>query len=261
MSKTLNLVGQLLAMSRTMLRQGRREEARSNLQRLANFRELPAHIAEATQAHLGQLALRRRSFSRARRHFTALLLYRPQSARYHYWMALALASGTKAQPESAAEHFRKSLECEPQQPRCLATYGLFCLRNEQTNEGLDLLRRAAELSPDDVGILTRVTRGLGKAGCWDEALGLARAARFRNPRDARFTTLWNDLLFRQLHGTQARRPSVALTDEGPVVLPFRRPAPNAASAALPYIRRDAASKLPAPHVLPRPSRRADWKHG
>jgi tetratricopeptide (TPR) repeat protein len=261
MSKTLNLVDRLLIMARSIHRMGRREDARRLLERLTNFRDLPPAVAEETQVRLGRIALRHRAFVRARRHLTAALVYRPDSARYHYGMALALAFGGKVQADRADEHFRRSLDCEPQQPRCLAAFGRFCLRQGRTEEGLDLLRRAAELSPDDAGVLARLIGGLTDADGWDEAVGLARAARFRNPRDIRFRNLWNDLSFRQLHGRQAAERNAPDADASPVLLPFRRPAPAAASSARPFFRHDAASTLPAPHVLPRKARRTDWKHG
>jgi tetratricopeptide (TPR) repeat protein len=261
MSKTLHLVDRLLAMARSNQRMGRLEHARRLLERLAAFHDLPPAAAEEVQARLGRLYLRRRAFARARRHLAAALVYRPGSARRHYALALALAYGATAKADRAEEHFRRSLECEPQQPGCLAAFGRFCLRQGRTEEGLDLLRRAAELSPDDAGVLARLIGGLTDADGWDEAVGLARAARFRNPRDIRFRNLWNDLSFRQLHGRQAAERNAPDADASPVLLPFRRPAPAAASSARPFFRHDAASTLPAPHVLPRKARRTDWKHG
>ena len=49
----------------------------------------------------------------------ALLIQRPDSARYHYLMANALNNDTKADPQRAADHYRKSLRLDPKQPACL----------------------------------------------------------------------------------------------------------------------------------------------
>src|SRR5262245_406305 len=80
----LNLFDQLLCQARRHLQLGRHREATTLFTRLAGFRELPADVAEETQARLAQLHLKRRRFAQARRHLTAALRYQPDNARYHY---------------------------------------------------------------------------------------------------------------------------------------------------------------------------------
>src|SRR5580698_6140457 len=136
---TLNLVEHLLAAATRCQEQGRLREAVRLLTQLAGFRELPADIAELTQARLAELQLKRRKFKRARRHLAAALQHAPDEARYHYHMATALAHDSDGDLERAAEHYHRSLELDATQVKCQYEYGLLQVRLGQTEEGLDLL--------------------------------------------------------------------------------------------------------------------------
>src|SRR5262249_4974 len=149
--------------------------------------------------------------------------------------------------QSAAEHYRKSLQLDPRQPRCLGEFGLLALRLGQTEEGLTCLRRAVELAPDDADAVGRLVKGLEHLDGPDEARAILRAALFRNPRDSRFRKLWNDFRFQQLREAQeTERHRKALVDsagDGPVLLPFVRPEPGTEQVQPggKRVRRDAAS--------------------
>ena len=258
MSKTLNVADHLLALGRKHQELGRVHDAVNAFERLANFQELPAEVAEEIQVRLAELALRRRKFLRARRHLTAALTHQPDNSRYHHLMATAADSGAKADPERAAKHFQLSLELDPNQPTCLGEYGMLALKLGRTALGLRCLRRAAELTPDDPQVIGRLAEGLRLANLAREARDVLRAALFRNPRDGRFRKLWNDFQFQQLRREQqnARHASRVekAADKGPVILPFVRPVPEAMPARKgKIIRRDTASPTPPPHV-PRPAR-------
>src|SRR5207249_4409382 len=112
-------------------------------------------------------------------------------------------------------HYRKSLELDPRQPRCLGNYGLLALRMGDGEHGLHLLRRAAELDPNEPEVVGRLAEGLRQEGRIDEARDALRSARFRNPRDPRFVRLWHDFQFRQLREAQekTRRNPSALAFE------------------------------------------------
>jgi Tfp pilus assembly protein PilF len=260
MSKTLNLADSLLAMGRKFQDLGRDYDARQVLGKLAAFRELPPQVAEETQVRLAELHLKHRRFRRARRHLTAALAHQPDHARYHYLLAGALNSDERGDLRSAAEHYRRSLELDPQQPRCLGEYGLLVLTLGQTDEGLDALRRARDLAPDNPEFVGNLVEGLRQEGLLDEARTVLRAALFRNPRDERFRKLRNDFEFAQLRRDQETRrhwgPAGPAADDGPVLLPFVRPPSNPAPtpAGRKRVRRDGASPPPAPH-LPHHDRR------
>jgi tetratricopeptide (TPR) repeat protein len=264
MSRMLNMAGRLLAMGRHFQALGRDHDALQTFARLASLRDLPGVVAEETQARLGELCLHGKQFRRARRHLTAALTHAPDSARYHYLLATAADGDDRPNPERAAEHFRKSLELDPNQPRCLGEYGLLALRLGRIDEGLDCLRRGAELAPDDPDAVGRLVTGLQELDEDDEARQVVRAALFRNTRDPRFRRLWDDFQFQRLHDEQAAaRRGVAASGraaDGPDVLPFVRPEPSpTAPPRQRTIRRDRPSAPAGPH-LPRPLHVPDKKH-
>jgi len=256
MSMTLNLTDRLLAMGRRFHQLGRNQDAVHILTRLAGFRQLPASVAEETQVHLAEICLSRRKYRRARRHLTAALVHQPDNARYHYLMATALSGDDKADRQRAAEHYRKSLHLDPEQPNCLSEFGLFALRRGQTEEGLRCLRRAVELAPTNPKVVRKLVEGLREEDRTEEARRVLQAALFRNSRDPRFRRLWNEFQFQQLHQEQQRRRQNALAaaeDPGPVLLPFVRPAAETvpARSRRKIIRHDTPSPPSPPHA-PRP---------
>ncbi len=254
MSKTLNLADHLLARGRHFQALGREQDAVRILNRLINFKLLSRDIAEEAKARLAEILVGWGRLARARKHLTALLLQCPSSARYHYLMATALNGDERANPERAAEHYRKSLQLDPKQPKCLGEYGLLALRLNLTDEGLRCLYQAAELAPDNPDVVRRLLEGLRQLGRDDEASAVLRAARFRNSRDSRFAKLWSDYQFRCLHDEQcAARNHPGISDfeaNGPRVLPFVRPEGHARRlrAGGKIIRSDAPAPLQPPHI-------------
>jgi tetratricopeptide (TPR) repeat protein len=258
MSRTLNLADRLLALGRTFQDLGRDRDALDVLGQLSRFRELPAQVAEETQRRLGEIQLRRGRFRRARRYLGTALLYRPDSARYHYLMALALDTEEKGEPERAIAHYRKSLELDPQQSECLAHLGVLLVHQGQTEEGLQALCRAVELAPSDAAPVRRLAEALREVATAEAARRVLLAALFRNSRDARFRKLWTDFQYQQLWQQQQDRRTEKAASEGgeasPVLLPFIRIQDDAGLAAK-RVRRDPAAP-PAPPHLPRSVRHA-----
>jgi Tfp pilus assembly protein PilF len=259
MSTTLNMVDHLLARGRRYQELGRDHDALHIFGRVADFRELPADMAEETQARLAEIHLRCGRPRKARRHLTAALRHQPDNASYHEFMACAVEADRRAEPERALEHYRRSLEIDTDQPQCLSAAGLLAVRLGQSEEGLRYLRRAVELSPDDPEMLQSLAKGLCLARRPEEARSALQAAMFRHARDRRFRKLWNDFQFDQLRQEQEAerldRAGGHSTDNGPTILPFLRPVhpEGPARKGRPILRRDAASGTPAPH-LPGPSR-------
>jgi tetratricopeptide (TPR) repeat protein len=259
MGRKLNLVDRLLAMGRTFQELGRDHDAQQILGRLSNLGELPAPVAEETQARLAEIDLKHHEYRRARRHLTAALAHQPGHARYLYLLAGALDNDERGDSRRAAHHYRKSLDLDPQQPRCLGEFGLLALRLGHTDEGLAALRRAVELSPNDPEAVGSLVEGLRQDGRVDEARAALRAARFRNPRDPRFIKLKNDFEFHQLRQRQARHGNAEAEADGPVLLPFVRPAAgDPAGPGRKTIRQDKPSPPSAP-LYPRRDRRRDQK--
>jgi tetratricopeptide (TPR) repeat protein len=252
MSKTLNLVDCLLARGRNLQQLGRDQDALVILQRLAGFRQLPRQVAEETQLRLAEIQLERGEFQSARRHLTAALAQKPTSARYHFLMATALEADENGSDRRALEHYRMSLQLDPDQPECLRESGMLALRLGRIREGLKWLRRAVAIAPDDPQVVACLVEGLQDIGRAEEARLTLRAALFRNPRDGRFRKLWNDFHFHELREEQESirqaRWEISVEGEKPVLLPFLRAVSAPAQTSGKRVRRDPAAPLPPPHI-------------
>jgi tetratricopeptide (TPR) repeat protein len=248
MDTTLNLVEHALAVGRRYQELGQHKSALALFTRLSGFRELPADAAEETQARLAEMHLKRRRFTKARRHLTAALRHQPDSARYHFLMATALHADPQGDLDRAAEHFARAVELEPDNVRCLADAGLLEVRRGRTDEGLGQLRKAVERAPDDADVVGKLVKGLRLAGRGEEAREALRAALFRNPRVPRFRRLWAEFRIEGLRSRQAERVGRRgkRAEDGPVVLPFIRAAADArAEDVSPTILRpEAAARRP-----------------
>jgi Tfp pilus assembly protein PilF len=259
MSTTLNLADRLLARGKHFQQIGRTHDAVHILSRLAEFRELPADVAEETQARLADLHLRYNRPRKARRHLTAALAHKPDNARYHYLMARAVEADRRGEPERALEHYERSLELDPQQPDCLSESGLLAVRLGQSERGVRHLRQAVELAPHDPEMLQRLVKGLCLARRPHEARAALRAALFCHPRDPRFRRLWDNFQFDQLRQAQEAERLAHQADEaataGPTILPFVRPAgATAQTNATPTIIRCDGPTAPQPPHLPASAR-------
>jgi Flp pilus assembly protein TadD len=257
MMVTLNLFTQLLARARNFHDGGHSLHALSILRRLASFRDLPADVAEEVHARLGEAWLRRRRFRRARRHLTVALRHRPDCARYHFLLGLALHHDPAGDLARAARCYRRCLRLAPDHLRCLTEAGLLALLRGRHDKGLDLLRRAAESAPDDAGILDKLVQGLCQTGQSEEAVRLVRSALFRHPRCPRLRRVWIDLEIMLLRRRQETARARQDPTDGPVLLPFIRlvgkltPSPKTGGE-------DEPAALPGPHLVrirPRRSRR------
>jgi tetratricopeptide (TPR) repeat protein len=260
MKWTLHFIERLLAIASNLQNLHQDRQALRYLHCLAALPDLPAGIAEEVQARLAEIYLRHRQFRRARRHLGIVLLYQPDSAHYHFLMATALRKGRHRDFDRSAAHYEKSLQLDPEQPRCLADFGLLCLRLDRVEEGLAALTRAVDLAPNDPAIVGKLVKGLCRADRTNEALDVVRAARFRNPRGGRFRLLYNNFMFRRLHDQQEseRVADDPPEDAGWNILPFVVQDP--ATGRDHRVREDQAETLPVPHRR-RPLRRSDWKHG
>jgi Tfp pilus assembly protein PilF len=263
MSRTLKLVDRLLAMGRNYLNRGRDQEALHVFGRVAGLRKLPKEAAEEAQARLAEIYLRRKNYRRARRHLTAALAHAPENPHYHYLMANAANDEDRPNLPRAAEHFRRSLDLDPSQPRCLGDFGLLSLQMGKIEEGMNCLRRAVELAPNDPEAVQNLVFGLLDVEEPDEARRVLQAALFRNSRDPRFRKLWSDFQFQQLWEDQKKaqwwEPVVGHNNEPPHVLPFNRGPAEPANAEKKRVRHDGASPTQPPH-LPRFLDLPDKKH-
>jgi tetratricopeptide (TPR) repeat protein len=253
MSRMLGLVDSLLVAGRKQQQLGREGEALRIFKRLASFGELPADVAEETQARLAEIQVRRGHYAKARRHLAAALAHQPQSSRYHALMAGALAADDRrGDRERALEHYRLALDLDGEDPNCLSEYGLLAVRMGETEDGFAALRQAIELSPNNPELVTRLVEALCEEGREDEARQVLRLAVFQNPRDARVRRLYSDWRFHQLRRQQQssrQEVTAGAGTSGPRILPFVRMIDHSsdesnARAARKTVRRDPPAPQP-----------------
>jgi tetratricopeptide (TPR) repeat protein len=258
MSKPLNLAAALLAYARNLFRLGRRGDAFVAFSRLAAMPALAPAVAAESYRALAEIHIDRRHYRKARQAVRAALAAEPDDAAAHHLFALADDRDPRGNPRRALKHYRRAVELDPARPGWMCDYGQVALRLDRTVEALTALRKAAELAPNDADILEWVADGLAEAGEMNEAAELLRAARFRNPRNPQFETLWNRFRFFQARAEQQPRASVPLLRPftAPEILPFdtaRLPDPRSASGGG-VLRFDAAAR-PKPHFGRRAARR------
>ncbi len=264
MSKTLNLADRVLAMAKNLAELGREGDALRLLDRLAGWQQLPTSVAEETYACLAAIRLRHHQYTQARHALAAALVYRPDNARYHYLLATTLERDQKGGAQAAYEHYRRSLELDPDQPDCLSAFGRLALAMEKHEEGLQALRRAVDLAPDNPQVIDKLVDGLHRCGRLEEARLTLRAALFRNRRIYAFQKRWNDFRFQQAREAQraARHSRQAEEEtERPALLPFLHLAPGGMLKARTRkrARKKAAGSLAYAHS-PLLVRSSDQKH-
>lgn len=220
--RTLNLVDQLLARGRRLHEMGLFPQAVRLLHKITTLQQLPVAAAEEIQSLLADIQFRQGQFHRARRHLRAALAHQPVSADYHHRLALATDEDPQGNADQALTQYRRCLKLDPKNPHYWCDFGFALLNNEDAEGGLKALRKANRLAPDDPEILALVVRGLNGEGGEAEACQLLRAARFRNPRDGRFCSLWQRFQFDLLWERQQKTPPLppAAEDKRQAVLPF-----------------------------------------
>jgi predicted Zn-dependent protease len=263
MSKTLHLIDALLARGRRLQQLGVTQEAFDLLHQLAQFRSLCGRTRREALHRLAVLYLKRGQRRAAHKLLTDLIGRHPNCAVYHYLLARACVGRSRAARRRVLEHCRRATLLDPKHAGRLATLGTLALKAGQKNEGMEALRRAARLAPDNPSVVRRLARGLCRMGRPEEARAVVLAARFRNASDQRFQSLWQDFQLGQLQRDQAEKTntsSKSRRNAEPVFLPFGElTAVDTGDGEERLVRRDRASTLPAPY-LPRPLRQRDERH-
>jgi tetratricopeptide (TPR) repeat protein len=249
MSDALNLFDELLSRARRLQEAGRWREALRLLYRLAGFEELPSGLGEEVHARIGEIFLKRRRYAQARKFLREALRRRPGRARSHFLLGLAFHADPHGDKGRALRHYRRSLELAPDQARCRGEAGLLSIDMGRVDEGLALLRQAAEKAPADAGAVGRLVKGLCLAGRPDEARAAVRSALFAAPRCRRLNELRIDLELAELRRSRDLASARRDREEGPVLLPFIRLADTHPSPRAPHVRRDGAGALAGPHLV------------
>ena len=261
MSQTINLVDGLLRAARHLQANGQSQPAHDLLQRLSNFRNLPADVAEEVHLRLADLHAEREDFKTARRHLTVALTHAPERGDYHHRMACWIEDDADTSMNRAGRYYRQAVQCEPDNADYWADYGEYLIDGGRTEAGVKALRRASRLAEHDPELIGRVAASLREADRWDEARTLVRSAMFHNSQDRRFRTLWQQHQFARLREEQHTRAEPATKAAGgPRLLPFlRKKSPARQVVDGKIIRFDAAATDTIP--LPKDRRKTPRNRG
>jgi Flp pilus assembly protein TadD len=228
MGKTVRLQDQVWILAQECIQTGRDHRAIRLLLQLSTFGQLDSQLAEQVHSQLAELYLRQRRYRKARRSAHLALALQPGCARYHHQLARSWNEDPRGDAEQARTHFRKAVELEPNHPTYLMDYGVCLLAWDEAEAGLEHLRRAVEQEPDDVKYVRPLALKLVESDQPEAARQTVVHALFRNPRNARFKKLWNEVRFSQAHRTQQRigHDGAALDGQRRVILPLHSSLPE-----------------------------------
>jgi hypothetical protein len=255
MSRTLTLIHAGWSSVQSLVREGRKREARTQVERLLDRADLPAPVAADAHRLAAELLLDAERFARARHHLRAAAGLEAKNARTHYLAGLAHENDPQGNDRKAAVSYRKASELEPKNALYRACFGRAAVRCDRLKTGVKALVAAADASPKDLPVLRVVVDGLIEAGRVGTARRLVGKARFLCPGNREVAGLWERTRFEAARvGQRRRNPQDAnLAREGDLVLlPFFRVVGVGAGPRAPgggSIRRDLVS-TPRPH-LPR----------
>jgi Tfp pilus assembly protein PilF len=254
MGRTLNLLDHLLTESRRLLANDRPREALSLLEHVVRFTDIPLASAAEGQSLLGETYLKLGQYRRARRHLRRAIGWLPKNAVAHHLLARSIIADPAVDAARAAKPFRRALELDPTNAQLLAEAGAYFGEMGRWREALELLEKAVELAPEDLGVLKALVDAMCEAERFEEARRAVDVARFRVQGEQRLGQLRHDVEFRRAQQQQGGAPDDA------EVLPFLRiHREEEESVRQKKYRRDAASK-PRPH-LPRAFRAFDTRRG
>jgi Tfp pilus assembly protein PilF len=254
MTETISLFDSLFASARRQAACKQIRLASNTLRRLAGLRGLSSAQTQQVHATLGELLLGRRKYRAARRHLVAAARLDRTSPRYFYLLGMACRHDPDGDLDRAGRYFSRCLRLAPTHGRCLGEAGLLAITQGDADHGLQLLRRAVELQPDNAPAIARLCRGLCRAGQPEEALRQVRLAQFRLPRCPTLQRLSAEMRIDRL---RCRQECDAATQEDPgaVLLPFLRVVTS--EGPTPF-RHDDAEPIRGPHLM-RMHLRRTWR--
>lgn len=136
----------------------------------------PVNYGEAEDAYLSG------SYDEAADLFTSYTEQNPQNAWGQYMLGLAMWKSGDA--EGALEGFQAALDIAPQHVKSLVNSGRVLLELQRPIDALEILKRAAELVPDDVQTARVLARAQAEAGLAKEAETTYRTLLSSHPDDA-----------------------------------------------------------------------------
>ncbi|HEV8257831.1 MAG TPA: XrtA/PEP-CTERM system TPR-repeat protein PrsT [Casimicrobiaceae bacterium] len=123
------------------------------------LREHPKDVV--LRNYLGERALRKQDYKAAARHYQTLIAQQPDNVMY--LNNLAWVSGELNDPK-ALSYAEKASALAPTNPAVLDTLGMLLIKKGDATQGLEKLRQAAQLAPNQSDIRLHFAKALIKAG-------------------------------------------------------------------------------------------------
>lgn len=246
---TLNHAGWSAAQS--LVRQGRRREALTQVERLLDRSDLSGRVRAEAHRLAAELLIDREQYAKARHYLHEAASLEPDVARTLELTGQAYENDPHGDDRKAAICYRKASALEPENELYRARFGRAAIRCGKVKTGVQSLHAAAESAPGAVPVLLVVVEGLLEAGRVKSARRVLVKARFLCPGNRELARLWERVRFEAARVEQNTwKPQEArfATDGDVAFLPFVRvvrPGQRSASGGG-VIRRDLAS-MPRPH--------------
>ena len=253
MSDSLPLADHLLSRGRLLLRVGRPADALRLFRQVLVHTDLPNQVRADALRLLAGIDLEAGRFRRARRSLAAAIRLRRHAGDLYVEFARAVLADPDGDPRRAVKALRRAAAIDPFEPRTWAALGGAALRAGDAVPAGKAFRRAARLRPDRVETLSEIVDGFIALGREGDARDVLTAARFRAPRDAEVSALWDRFRFKL--ALRQQRQTAGIED---TILPFpvREREASATPAAAVVLRADRKS-VSTPHLLRLFGRRAD----
>lgn len=254
MGRTLNWLAALLAKAKQRFELHRYEDVCRLLQPFVTVAGPNTQDTAAAQRLFAESCLHLNRYKEARRVLRRRIQDQPRDAACRFLLARAIDCDPAIDAAPAATHYRRALTLEPQNVEYLRHAGTFAVSMGEEDAGLDWLRRAHDLAPDDLTVLQALVEALCDVQRFAEARTLLANARFRNGRTALFERIRADCEFQGLHAQCARSTR---NNSECIVLPFLRVKPPAPKT--PRRWRSDQGSMARPH-FPRVLRRSQSHH-
>jgi tetratricopeptide (TPR) repeat protein len=244
MSRTLNLLDQMLLRARTLQQSGRLQRSLGLLRQISRWPNLPVERELEVQRLLGETCFQLRKYKHARKHLRQVVRLQPDDVEALLQLARAIDHDPMIDARQASRYYRKALEYQPDDPKVLRECGQYFIQMGRCRMGLKLLYRAMELAPHDFDNVKAYVDGLEEMQLYADAKQTLRLARFRHQQNSRFHQIWGDLEYRQLRFRQ--RSESAERAEPTDTVPFLRLHTGEPAKRIRVVRHDLGSEA-GPH--------------
>jgi predicted Zn-dependent protease len=243
LANSLDFQQSLLNRARTLWRAGLTREAREAIQKLLGTPKLPLALKCEALRMAADVAVESEKYHAARKALEDVIKLTPRVAENYHRLATVIDMAGTRRLRQAIEAVHSACELEPENAEYWAFHGILCVRRGLRKTGLLSLRRAMKLAPTECAVLQEVCAGLVALGRREEAKVRLMRARFRKPKDASLTQLWNRLRFDEAATKQQAKRGTPTTLSFPTLAPGAKRADGKSPLAMPHLNTGSAPRI------------------